>query len=136
MEGFMTGNRYCRNVFYNSEDFGPESLRLFYHIAFRNEPITDAIAQSDYNVFYNTTGGGFVIRQKGPSFIFTDTDPDYNNETSLQEWKRTGFDVHSVVADPLFLNPDEDDYRLSQDSPALDLGFNQIPLDQIGVRPE
>ena len=134
MEGFMTGNRYCRNVYYNSEDFGRQSLRLFYHIAFKNEPVTDAIAQSDYNIFYNTTGDQFVIKQKGPSFLFADTDPEYNNDTSLQEWQRAGFDVHSMVTNPLFVNSEEDDYRLTPNSPALEMGFQQIPFDQIGIR--
>ena len=49
-----------------------------------------------------------------------------------ESWKSLGFDQHSVVADPLFVNPDKDDYRLRPDSPALKLGFKPIPLDKIG----
>jgi hypothetical protein len=47
-------------------------------------------------------------------------------------WQALGFDQHSVVADPLFMNPDRDDYRLKPESPALQLGFFQIPVDRIG----
>lgn len=47
-------------------------------------------------------------------------------------WQALGFDKHSVVADPLFMAPDRDDYRLQPDSPALKLGFFPIPLDRIG----
>ena len=47
-------------------------------------------------------------------------------------WQALGFDQHSLVADPLFVDPDHDDYRLKPESPALKLGFFPIPLDRIG----
>ena len=134
MEGFMTGNRYCRNVFHCSHDFGSGALRLFYHIAFRAEPITDAIGKSDHNVFFNTAGREFIVRHKGPSFLFAETEPGVDEGKPLKEWQRMGFDVHSVVADPLFMDPGKDDYRLSPDSPALRLGFQPIDVNQIGIR--
>jgi hypothetical protein len=37
-----------------------------------------------------------------------------------------------VVADPLFVDRDHDDFRLKPDSPALKLGFEQIPIEKIG----
>ena len=43
-----------------------------------------------------------------------------------------GSDRHSVVADPRFVNPEQNDYRLQPDSPALPLGFQQIPMETIG----
>jgi hypothetical protein len=53
-------------------------------------------------------------------------------ETSWEGWKRRGFDTHSVVADPLFVDPEKDDYRLRPDSPAFKLGFEPIPVEKIG----
>ena len=47
-------------------------------------------------------------------------------------WQALGFDQHSLVADPLFVDPDRDDYRLKPESPALQLGFFQVPVDRIG----
>ncbi len=47
-------------------------------------------------------------------------------------WQAMGFDTHSLVADPLFVNPAKDDYRLRPDSPAFKLGFKPIPVDRIG----
>jgi hypothetical protein len=41
-------------------------------------------------------------------------------------------DRDSVVADPLFVNPSEDDYRLRPESPAWALGFEPIPVERIG----
>ncbi len=48
------------------------------------------------------------------------------------QWREAGFDQHSLVADPLFVDPSHDDYRLRADSPAVELGFKPIPLEKIG----
>ena len=47
-------------------------------------------------------------------------------------WRKLGFDTRSVVADPLFVDRDRDDFRLRPESPALILGFEPIPLETIG----
>ncbi len=47
-------------------------------------------------------------------------------------WQAMGFDKNSLVADPLFVDPDNDDWRLKPDSPAFKLGFRPIPVERIG----
>ncbi|MBT3379634.1 MAG: hypothetical protein HN406_28815 [Lentisphaerae bacterium] len=47
-------------------------------------------------------------------------------------WQAEGMDRGSVVADPLFMDPDSDDFRLRPESPAWDLGFRAIPFGRIG----
>jgi len=47
-------------------------------------------------------------------------------------WQALGFDGKSVVGDPLFVDRDNDDYRLQPESPALKLGFKPIPIEKIG----
>ena len=49
-----------------------------------------------------------------------------------QSWQTEGMDRHSIVADPLFVDPENDDYRLQPNSPAFKLGFKSIPVDKIG----
>ncbi len=49
-----------------------------------------------------------------------------------QGWQARGMDRHSLVADPLFVAPDRDDYQLQAGSPALQLGFQPIPIEKIG----
>ncbi len=49
-----------------------------------------------------------------------------------EAWQALGLDQHSVIADPLFVNPAAGDYRLKPNSPALALGFKPIPVDKIG----
>ncbi|NQT51754.1 right-handed parallel beta-helix repeat-containing protein, partial [bacterium] len=52
---------------------------------------------------------------------------------SISQWQAAGYDTHSVIADPLFVDAAKDDYRLKPDSPALKLGFQQTDISKIGV---
>jgi hypothetical protein len=52
----------------------------------------------------------------------------------LAEHQAVGIDGHSVSADPLFKNPFTYDYHVAEDSPALELGFRNFPMDNFGVR--
>jgi len=52
--------------------------------------------------------------------------------TEWEAWQALGLDKHSVIADPLFVNPAGGDYRLKPNSPAFKLGFKPIPVDKIG----
>ncbi|MDO5581966.1 MAG: right-handed parallel beta-helix repeat-containing protein [Planctomycetia bacterium] len=53
--------------------------------------------------------------------------------SSWEAWQKFGPDRNSIVADPLFMDPDHDDFRLKEDSPALKLGFKPIDQKKIGV---
>ena len=44
-----------------------------------------------------------------------------------------GCDAHSLVGEPMFMDPDKGDYRVKAGSPALQLGFKNFPMDQFGV---
>ena len=55
---------------------------------------------------------------------------------TLQEWRGRGHDLHSAIADPLFVAPEKYDFRLPPNSPALKLGFKPIDLSEFGVRRE
>ncbi len=50
----------------------------------------------------------------------------------LDAWHARALDVHSIVADPLFVNAVKYDFRLRKDSPAIKLGFQ--PIDRAGDR--
>jgi hypothetical protein len=43
-------------------------------------------------------------------------------------------DEHSIVADARFVDPARGDFRLKEESPALQLGFVNFPMDQFGVQ--
>ncbi len=50
------------------------------------------------------------------------------------EWQALGMDETSVIADPLFVDPANDDFRLQDDSPAWSLGFSPIDMADVGPR--
>jgi hypothetical protein len=61
---------------------------------------------------------------------------DYNlfpDAASLQEAQQNGTDAHSIAGDPQFINATKGDYRVAGNSPALGIGFKNIPMDSFGV---
>jgi len=129
---FMTGNRFCRNIFYRTHGNPPV---IFRHIGYRTEPLSDAIGWSDYNLFFSQVSGAFTITES-TSFLFPELPTEWPKikVIRLEEWQKEGFDTHSLIADPRFVDPAAGDYRLRPDSPALALGFVPIPVERIGIR--
>lgn len=52
---------------------------------------------------------------------------------SLAEWQKTGQDVGSIIADPLFEDAAGRNFRLKANSPALARGFKTIDVSTMGV---
>jgi hypothetical protein len=55
---------------------------------------------------------------------------------SFADWQKRGLDTHSIVADPLFVDPDHGNFTLQPGSPALQIGFKPIDLSGVGPTPE
>jgi parallel beta-helix repeat protein len=53
---------------------------------------------------------------------------------SWEEWKASGQDADSVVADPLFADPASGNFKLSTRSPAWKLGWKAIDMSTVGPR--
>jgi hypothetical protein len=59
----------------------------------------------DYNLCFDASGA--PVR-------FMDLSLDaWRKKGTLNEQQKAGLDAHSLVADPLFINPEQDDYRLA-----------------------
>ncbi len=120
MHGFMTGNYLWRNIFYQML---PDAAL---HII--DEGWTErAIADSNYNLTYRG-GSPTIVLEDRRGVEIRDKIP------SLARWRSLGYDTESLIADPLFVDPEHDNYRLKPDSPAFKLGFVPIDLDSIGPR--
>ena len=125
--GYYSNNHFCRNILYSTD---PKAFLFLLHQF--NDCV---IAQSDHNVFFNTNGGDYAVKYVDSSFN-ADSMESTERISTLAEWRKLGYDRHSVTADPMFADPDNDDYRLDPKSPALKLGFQQIDMAQIGIRKE
>jgi hypothetical protein len=53
---------------------------------------------------------------------------------SFEEWQQRGQDQNSYIEDPLFLDPDRDNFDLKENSPAHKIGFQPIDQTKIGPR--
>ena len=78
-------------------------------------PWDDNQFRMDYNLYFQA---------KGQPLLF--------GKESWEEWQKRGQDLHSLVADPLFADPDGGDFTLKPGSPAAKIGFQTIDLSQVG----
>ena len=61
--------------------------------------------------------------------LFFVSDPKDKDKYAEQGW-----DLNSIVADPLFIDPEKGDFRVKDGSPAFEIGFKNFPMDQFGVK--
>jgi hypothetical protein len=72
----------------------------------------------DRNIYWNLSGGPVLF---GPK--------------SFAQWQAQGQDQHGLVADPLFVEAGRGDFRLRQNSPAAQIGFEPWDMSVVGPRP-
>lgn len=83
--------------------------------------------QCDFNVFFN---------ERGPFSAHVTFRGASAEEYSLEKWRELGMDRNSVLADPLFVDPANGDYRVKPESPALKLGFKNFDMGKFGLLPD
>ena len=129
---------YCRdnivrnNIFalcthaigFNHGDTQHQMLDVQRNIMLTNEPAVlfgtwsdDVKRVMDNNLFWTVEGDGNV---------------DFYG-SNLKQWQKKGNDTNSIVADPLFIDLKNYDFRLKPDSPAYKLGFKLIDSSSIGL---
>jgi len=73
-------------------------------------------ANVDHNCYFNAAGEAIT-------FVGMD----------LATWQKLGRDQHSIIADPMFIDPENHVYHLSPNSPALTIGFQPFEYNEAGV---
>ena len=126
----MSGIRFLHNIVYYTAE-GTKWLRDYkrygnsqqlYSMRMRSEDFQ--LNEWDYNCIY--VEPGLELR------IDLTIRPDPHKKLTWDEWRQLGSDAHSIISDPLFVDPEKRDYRLKPDSPALKQGFKPIPIEEIG----
>lgn len=101
-----------KNIFYRNT--GPEIYVIF--------PMSEAmIKTSDYNLFFPERD--YIVKLDWKPY-------PYSHWTSLYGGR---YEAHSLMADPLFVDPDHMNFNLKPESPALKMGFEPIDQSQMGL---
>ncbi|NQT14937.1 MAG: right-handed parallel beta-helix repeat-containing protein, partial [Planctomycetes bacterium] len=74
---------------------------------------------ADENLYFHAGGQDLLLRGGGMA--------------TFADWQERGFDPNSLLADPRFVDPANDDYTLHPDSPAFKLGFEPIDTSRVGL---
>lgn len=135
---FHVGNednhdRYFRNITVMAADYAKPEDDLNFAMGKSYGEIYTLIAppcrsawleKIDHNCFFSDTGE-FIARvtERGKG----------KKKLTLEEWQALGFDRNSVFADPMFVDPAKNDYRVRPGSPALDVGFENFPMGEWGL---
>jgi parallel beta-helix repeat protein len=118
------------NIFANNTIYQLQASRVENHLSFTfsnnivfynsGKLISDTWAQmrieSDYNCYWD-------LRTKDIHFA----------KLSFAEWQKSGKDIHSVIADPGFVNPSQIDFTIRNKAMARKIGFKVFDYSQAGV---
>ena len=111
-----TGLGYGRHTVTNNIFYAKGEKPVIYWFKSEDEFSCDLVTRSEDNLFY-------LPDSTTPRFLRADG-PD-----TMENWKTlcdSRYDQRSVMADPLFVDAANDDYRLLPDSPAYGIGFKEI----------
>ncbi len=110
--------------------------RVSHHIYRRNI----MVLEGDTRVYTFRRWDGEKVDYADSNLVYTQSGTypvDVAGEVlSWDEWQQygAGYDTHTIHADPGFVDPANHDYRLRDGSPAFDIGFERIPVEEIGLR--
>ena len=67
------------------------------------------------------------------NIYFCKADPSLGEKT-LEKLQHDGVDANSRAVDPLFVDPENGDFRFKPDSPALKMGIVPFDMSKVGLR--
>ena len=125
-----------------------------YYLSLREGPLTGAVIMR--NIFYASNKECVFIDELPPGkgrktedrrgralAVAKDADTDFNiyycaadralGKTMLKKQQRDGVDAHSQSVDPLFVDPENGDFRFKPGSPALKMGIVPVDLSKVGL---
>ncbi|MGB7346821.1 MAG: right-handed parallel beta-helix repeat-containing protein [Pirellulaceae bacterium] len=120
-EGPLTGAAIKRNIFYsvNKETVFIDELapgnKTKTEDSRGRELARSKDAETDYNIYFSAV------------------DPELG-KTMLEKQQSDGIDAHSLAVDPLFVDPENGDFRFKPNSPALKLGIVPFDVSNVGLR--
>jgi len=92
------------------------------------------IVYKDWGSLLNCDWSGLNFGYDHNLYWLTDDGQFRMGNMSFEQWQAKDKDVHSKIADPLFVDAGKFDFRLKSDSPVFKLGFKPISIDHVGPR--
>jgi hypothetical protein len=121
VEGPSTGATLKRNILYSTTDVciflsePKEGKGLVGEDSRGRVPARIRDVDSDFNIFYSKADNTIA-------------------EKRLAKSQSDGVDKNSKATDPMFVDPENGDFRFKADSPALKMGIMPIDISKIGLR--
>ncbi len=128
----MSGLRFVRNIVYFTEE-GTRWLRQHYQEAWQGGQEVYSLRMREEDWPTNEFDFNLLCAPEDMDLKFSLQWTGRGRKLlTWDQWRELGADEHSILDDPLFVDPEGRDYRLRPGSPAFDLGFEQIPVEEIG----
>lgn len=136
---FHVGNNYNHDRYYNNiavMDVGdtqwpagwPWWPQMFYSVI--APPATGPwFEEIDRNCFYSAKGDFQAVVDQ----LRSENGKKNARRYDFAGWQKLGFDLNSVFSDPLFLDPENRDFRVHPESPALKIGFKNFEMGTWGL---
>ncbi len=126
-----------------------------YYLSLREGPLTGAVINA--NIFYSVNKESVFIDELAPgkgrktedsrgrelarskdaktdfNIYYCAVDPELGRQM-LEKQQGDGVDANSRSVDPMFVDPENGDFRFKPGSPALEMGIVPIDLSQVGLR--
>jgi hypothetical protein len=123
-------NKFIHNVvYYESDSFRGLSTTARHEggaVVYNFDQFDPATTVVDHNIIYH---GGSPVRIAWSEY----GKPDSGEILSWEEWRRKGFDESSLITDPMFVDPENDDYTFKLESPVEGTGFKPIMSHIMGL---
>ena len=99
----------------------------------RSISFTNNIIYFDKGTLLSSNWHKFNLLTDNNIYWDTRTNDIMFGDKSFAEWKKSGKDVHSIIADPQFVNPAAYDFRLKNKSAVRKIGFMPFDYTKAGV---
>lgn len=124
-------NMIRNNILVNSMDGQIQRSRVEDHISFFLEGNIIYWTQGPLYTAGNMRGDKVVSRRN--LYWNASGEPVTFHGATLEEWQAQGKEEGSIIADPLFVDPENYDFRLQPGSPASQIGFVEFDYSQAGL---
>ena len=117
------GNIIRNNIFANNLKAQLQATRVEEHLSFS---FTNNIIWFSTGNLLDSNWGKFNLQSDYNCYWNTRTKDIRFKKLSFDEWKKSGKDVHSIIADPGFVNPSAFDFKIKNKTVLRKIGFKEF----------